>query len=892
MWPSRGGRGNARSDRRGDWAGCAFGTADKRPGPVRCRTFETPPVRHPFLLQDFPPDQRPMQNLKYAVRTLLKTPFVSLIAIVSLALGIGANAAMYSMFNQLLQRDVAAVPNPAELVTLSAPGPKPGSTSCNDAGSCEVVFSYPMLRDLEQRQTVFTGIAGHSTFGVNLTYKTQTDNGQGLYVTGSYFPVLGVRPHLGRLLTPDDDRNIGGHPVVVLSYAYWATKLGADSSVVNTDLLVRGHPMTIVGVAPKDFIGVTITHFPYVFIPMTMRSTMSPTTLRAYEQRTTYWVYGFARLKPGVSIERAQTALNEQYRAIINDVEAPLQENMSDETMKRFRAKQVVVEPGRTGQSNIETEARTPLLFLLATTAIVLLIACANIANLLLARAADRSTELAVRLSLGASRGQLIRQLLTESFVLAAAGAAASILVAFWTLGFVSSFMPGEVAQTLVFKLQPAALWFTALLAIATGVAFGVFPAIHSTRPDLDAVLRAGSGKISGARTASRFRTTLATAQLALSMALLMMAGLFVKSLDKLSKADLGANIDPVVTFTVSPLLSGYAFDRSAQLFTRIQQEMAVLPGVSQASAASVALMAGNNWGRDVSVQGFERGPDTDASSRYNEVGPNYFKTIGATMLAGREFSEADARGAPRVAVVNETFARKFGLGTDPVGKFMGFGRTDTLNVQIVGLVKDLKYSDVKDPTPPVFYTPIAQDSVLGSAVFYARASGNPSGLFGSIRAMMQRIDPTLPLTDVRTMPEQVRENVFVDRMIGTLSTMFAVLATLLAAVGLYGVLAYSVAQRTREIGVRMALGADRGAVRGMVLRQVGLMTAIGVPIGVAGALALARGAQSMLFDLKGHDPVAMGAAIFTLALVTMVAGYVPALRASRVDPMQALRYE
>ena len=833
-----------------------------------------------------------MQSIKFAFRTLAKTPFVTAIAVISLAFGIGANAAMYSMFNQLLLRDVPTVPNAGELVKLGAPGPKPGSTNCNDAGPCSVVFSYPMLRDLEQQQDVFTGIAGHSTFGANLTYKTQTDNGQGLYVTGSYFPVLGVRPHLGRLFTVEDDRNIGGHPVAVLSYPYWETKLGADSSVIGQSILVRGTPMTVIGVTAKDFNGVTVTHRPYVFLPITMRVAMSPTSRPIYERRTNYWVYGFARLKPGVSIDRARIALNEKYRKIINDVEAPLQENMSAETLARFRAKEVTVLPGRIGQSNMDREARTPLLFLMATTFIVLLIACANIANLLLARAADRSTELAVRLSLGASRAQLIKQLLTESFVLAAIGGVASIMVAYWTLGFVSSFMPGEIAETLQFKIQPAALVFTGGLALATGLAFGLFPALHSTRPNLDGILRAGSGKISGARSAARFRTTLATAQLALSMALLMMAGLFVKSLNKLSKADLGANIDPVVTFAVAPVLSGYAPDRSGPLLTRIQQELATLPGVSQGSSATVALMAGNNWGDDVSVQGFQRGPDTDANSSYNEIGPDYFKTLGATMVAGREFTEADTRGAPRVAIVNEAFTRKFGLGNDAVGKYMSNDHRDSLNVQIVGVVKDLKYSDVKDPVPPVFFIPIRQDTLLGSATFYARATGNPSAVFTSIRAMMQRIDPTLPLTDMRTMPEQVRANVFVDRMIGTLSTVFAVLATLLAAVGLYGVLAYSVAQRTREIGVRMALGADTGRVRGMVLRQVGFMTLIGAPIGIAAALGLSRAAQSMMFEMQGTDPIVLVASVLTLSTVAMIAGFVPAMRASRVDPMQALRYD
>jgi predicted permease len=841
-----------------------------------------------------------MQNLKLAFRTLAKSPLVTGIAVVSLALGIGANAAMYSMFNQLLRRDVPAVPQAGDLVNLGAPaapgapGTKSGSTNCNDAGPCSVVFSYLMFRDLEAQQTVFTGIAAHSTFGANFTFKNQTDNGQGLYVNGSYFPVLGIRPHLGRLLTPDDDKAIGGELVAVLSYPYWETKLGADSSVIGQQILVRGNSLTIVGVTPKDFNGVTVTHRPLVFVPITLRAVMSPATRPSYERRNAYWVYLFARLKPDVTIERARVALNEKYSAIINQVEAPLQTDMSAETMVRFKTKQVTVEPGRMGQSNMEREAKTPLLFLMATTAIVLLIACANIANLLLARAANRASELAVRLSLGASRAQLVRQLLTESFVLSAIGAVASILVAHWTLGFVSSFMPGEIAETLQFKLQPAALGFTAVLAIVTGIAFGLYPALQSTRPDLDSVLRSGSGKLSGSRSAARFRTTLATAQLALSMALLMMAGLFVKSLNKLANAELGADIEPVITFAVNPVLSGYTPDRSGPLLQRIQQELTQMAGVTAASTATVSLLAGNNWGNSVNVQGFQRGPDTDANSSYNEIGPDYFKTIGAKLVAGREFTEADSRNAPRVAIVNETFARKFGLGTDAVGKFMGTGRiNDSLNILIVGMVKDLKYSDVKDAIPPVYFTPIRQDTLVGGASFYVRGNGsNTTSLFASARELMKRIDPTLPITNVFTMPQQVRANVFVDRMIGTLSTMFAVLAMLLAAVGLYGVLAYSVAQRTREIGVRMALGADRGRVRGMVLRQVGVMAAIGVPIGVAGALGLAKGAQSMLFDMQGTDPLVMSTAIVTLTVVALGAGLVPALRASRVDPMQALRYE
>lgn len=833
-----------------------------------------------------------MRNLKVALRTLRKSPFVTAIAVISLALGIGANAAMYSAFYQMLLRPVPVVPNTDELVKLGAPGPKPGSQSCNDAGGCEVVFSYPMFRDLEKAQTPFTGIAAHNSFYANYSFENKVESGQGLLVSGSYFPVLELRAALGRLLQPADDQVIGAGSVAVLSYAYWETRLGADSSVVGKQILIVGHPFTIVGVAPKGFDGVTIGQRPKLFVPISMRGLLNPGATRAFERRDAYWAYLFARRKPGVSIAQARVAINQAYHPIITDLEAAQQKNMSAATLEKFKAKQVTVEPGSTGQSGIERDAKVPLVFLFATTAIVLLIACANIANLLLARAANRSTELAVRLSLGARRSQLMGQLLTESFVLAALGGLASVVVAKWTLALVVAMLPGEIASDLNLTLQPEAMLFAGMVAIATGFLFGLFPAVHSTRPDLDAVLRAGSGKTSGARSASRFRTTLATAQIALSMALLMMAGLFLKSLDKANRADLGLHIDNVVTFSVNPELSGYDNARSSAFFARLNGEIAALPGVTGASTALVPLVSGSNWGNDVSVQGFTRGPDTDANSRFNEIGADYFKTVGATLLAGREFTVADTRGAPRVAVVNDAFARKFGLGNDAVGKFMGDGRRDSLTIQIVGLVKNAKYSSVKDSVPPVYYTPFQQDSTVGSAYFYVRTSGDPAALLRAIPGVVKQLDPTLPVDELRTMPQQVQQNLFLERMMGTLAGLFALLATLLASVGLYGVLAYSVAQRTREIGVRMALGADRGRVRAMVLRQVGVMALIGAPIGIAAAVGMARGAQSMLFEMQGTDPVVMLVSITVLTVVALAAGFIPAMRASRVDPMQALRYE
>ncbi|HTE47513.1 MAG TPA: FtsX-like permease family protein, partial [Gemmatimonadaceae bacterium] len=452
----------------------------------------------------------------------------------------------------------------------------------------------------------------------------------------------------------------------------------------------------------------------------------------------------------------------------------------------KFKAKEITLEDGRRGQSTVHGETQSPLTLLFSITAVVLLIACANIANLLLARAAGRTTEMAVRLSLGATRRQLLAQLLTESVLLALLGGIVSLFVAHLTLGLLAGLLPSARANAMHFELRTNVVLFAAALSLGTGFLFGLFPALQSTRPDLVSTLRAGAGKLAGARTAARFCTSLVTAQ---------------------------------------------------------------IPGAD--AVAEVAILRGSSSGNDVNVQGFEGGPDVNMNSRVNAVGPGYFRTLGEPVLSGREFTAADVAGAPLVALVNEAFAKKFNLGRDAVGKFMSFDRKDSLNVQIVGLIKDAKYPGV-----------------------------------------ISRLDPNLPVERLTTMTVQVKENVYLDRMISILSAAFAALATLLAAVGLYGVLAYSVAQRTREIGVRMALGADAGSVRMMVLRQVGFMTLIGTTTGIAVALAVGRAAKSPLFQLDGNDPLVFIASAVALALVALGAGYLPARRASRVDPMQALRYE
>jgi predicted permease len=832
-----------------------------------------------------------MTNIKLALRTLFKTPFVTAVAIASLALGIGANAAIYSLFDQMLLRPLP-VRAPEQLVNLSAPGPKPGSQSCGTAGDCDVVFSYPMFRDLQRLQRVFTGLAGHVGFGVNLSYRGQTQTTDGSLVSGSYFPVLGVQPALGRLLSPQDDQSVGSSFVAVLSYAYWESHLGSNPAVIGDQIMVNGQSMTIVGVAPRDFNGTTLGERPFVFVPVTLRGLMIP-GWKGFENRSSYWLYVFGRLRPGATIQQARRALNALYTPIVNDIEVPLQQGMSAQTMAKFRVKQITVEPGAHGQSSLHERTRMPLLLLVGITAVVLLIACANIANLLLARGANRAMEMAVRLALGASRRQLFGQLLTESCVLAVLGGVASLLIARWTLYAALAILPADTAATLHPELRAPILIFAALLAIGTGLLFGFFPALHSTRPDLVSTIRANTGQLSSARASARFRTWLVTAQIALSMALLISAGLFIKSLANVSRVDLGVKVDKVATFGVSPELNGYSPARSRAFFRQAEEALASAPGVSGVAASMVPLLTGSNWGTDVSVEGFKSGPDIDNNARYNEISAGYFHTLGVPLMAGREFTASDEAGAPKVAIVNEEFARKFDLGRDAVGKSMSTNRrAKTLDILIVGLVHNAAYANVKAKPQPLFFTPYRQDTTLGYLHFYVRTAQAPTQLVHDVPSLLKRLDPNLPIEDLKTMPQQIRENVYLDRMISVLSTAFAALATLLAAVGLYGVLAYTVSQRTREIGVRMALGADARRVRRMVLRQVGMMTLVGGVIGLAAALALGRTAQSLLFGLAPHDPVVVAASIAVLALVGLAAGYLPAHRASTVDPIKALRYE
>ena len=835
-----------------------------------------------------------MADLRLALRVLVRTPVVTTVAIVSLALGIGANAALFSLYSQVLLRPLP-VAEPERLVNLAAPGPRggSGSSSCDGAGACDEVVSYPMFRDLQRAQTVFTDIVAHRGFGANATYRGQTVSVQGTQVSGSYFPALGLVPEAGRLFGPEVDTSLGGHPVVVVSHELWQSSLGGTRDVVGEALVVNGQPLTIVGVAPAGFQGTTLNQPSSLFVPVTMHGRLSSGAgERRFEDRESYWLYLFARLAPAVSREQARAVMQPLYRSILTEVEAPLLVGASGDLRARFVAKPLLVEDGRRGQNVVHDEAAPRLLLLFVVTAVVLLIACANIANLLLARSAARASEMAVRLALGATRRQLLAQLLTESCVLATLGGAAGLLAAQWTLRFIGVLLPAEVVEYIPMALDPYAVPFAGALALATGVLFGLFPAIHGTRVALISVLRDESGQPGGARSAARFRHGLVVAQFALATMLLLVGGLFIQSLRNQDRVDLDIRIADVVTFRLSPTLDGRGDAQIRALYERVEEALAAQPAVTAATAASTPVLAGSGQGTSVMVEGFEAGPADDRSTRFNQIGTDYFRALGIPLLAGRTFSASDTRGSPRVAVVNESFARRFGLEGDVVSRRLGRGGLDApLDTEIVGLVADTRQDDPRRPAPPLLYVPYRQEDTVGSLAFYVRSVLAPNGLLRSIPAQVAELTPNLPVTDLKTLSQQVGETGFQDRAMAVLSAAFAGIATLLAAIGLYGVLAYAVAQRTREIGLRMALGADAARLRATVLGQVGRMTLAGGALGFVAALGLARAAQSLLYEVDGLPPVMAAAAGLILTAVALGAGLVPAHRAARVDPMNALRH-
>ena len=825
-----------------------------------------------------------LQDVHYAFRTLVKAPAFTIVVVLTLALGIGANTAIFSLTDQVLLR-LLPVKDPERLVVLDGPGAFQGRTFNNGT------FSFPIYRDFRDRNTVFDGVIARFPTPLTLMTNGQAERVSSELVSGNYFDVLGVHALVGRTFTPDDDKVPAGHPVVILSHNYWTRRFGADPAVLNRAITLNGLPMTIVGVTPPGFYGITVGDNPDVMVPVMMKAQMTPTWDDLLNRRSR-WLTVMARLKDGVSREQAEAAMNVLYRQI-NEQELQEMKAPSASFRERFVSKHLFLRPGQKGRSDLRNDFATPILVLMGMVGLVLLIACANVANLLLARGAARQKEVAIRLALGAGRAAIVRQRLIESLLLAAAGAALGLAFAWWSGTLLLKTLPfDEAARTLSAAPDARVTGFALAAAALTAILFGLAPALQSTRPQLTSTLKDESGAVVGGTRHARFRKGLVVAQVCLSVLLLAGAALFARSLYNLKTIDPGFEADQLLSFSLDPSLNGYSRERAAALFERLQTELAALPQVRGAAPSVIPFLTNSEWSSTIKVEGHKTKEGENMNPNVDAVGPGFFATMGQALVVGREFTARDQMGAPKVVIINETMAKFFFPNESPIGRHLGWGRSEAPDMEIVGVVKDTKTTTLREEPKRYVFTPFTQESELGAMTFYVRGLGDAASLGALVRQVAQRVDPNLPIYDMKTMTAVMSQSLFIERMVAALSVAFGALATLLAAIGLYGVMSYSVARRTREIGIRMALGAERASVLWLVLKEVALMVGIGVAAGVPMALALSRIVQAQLFALSAHDPLALAGAAALLAVVALVAGYLPARRATRVDPMLALRYE
>ena len=824
-----------------------------------------------------------LQDFRYAFRNLRRTPLFTAVALVSLGLGIGAATTVFTVADQVLLRRLP-VEHAGELLVFQSPGPNYGTAWG------ENLFSYPMFTDLRDHNESFAGLAARFPTSLSLTYRNRSEQVQAEIVSGNYFATLGIRMLLGRAITPDDDRIPGAHSVAVVTYDFWKNRLGGNRRIVNQVLLLNGHPMVVIGVTAPGYRGFDLGSRTDVLVPTMMKAEMTP-TWNGLDNRRILWLQLIGRLKPGIPATQARALLEPYYHALLG-MELPSTGLSSENARREFLSKPLLLVPAARGVSDFRNQFQAPLTILMGIVGLLVLIACANVASLLLARAVGRQREIAIRLAVGASRFRLVRQLVAESVTLSLAGAGVGLLFAGWTAGGLVALMGHSEDLAVTADLDWRVFAFAFAVALITGIVFGLVPAWQVTAPSVATTLKDSAGSVSATAGHVRTRKVLVVAQVALSLMMLSAAVLFARSLANLNHVDLGFRRQRLLEFSVDPALNGYSAERIRQFAQNLTRRMESLPGVRSAAVGMLSVISGDWMRSAIHIPGYQPRDGEDMSSRYDYVGPGYFATMGIPLVKGREFSQRDARDAPRVAVVNEVFARYFFHGGNPLGRRVALSSAPQQSIEIVGVVRASKYTSIDEKTPRVIYTPFAQMENPSSLVMYVRTAGDPRRLETAARREVAALDSELPVTNLRTMDQQVAEALSEQRMMATLSMAFAVLATLLAAIGLYGVMAYTVVRRTREIGIRLALGAGRTSLVGMVMREVAALTAAGVVIAWPLAHVLSRLVQSQLYGIAPSDPVSMLLAAAVLVAVALTAGYIPAERATRVNPLRALRYE
>ena len=831
----------------------------------------------------------PTNDIRLAVRGLLRSPLFATVAILSLALGIGANTAIFTLIDQILLRKLP-VKNPHELVMLWQEGPHSGSNMGIR------MHSYPMYQEFQKRAEPFSEVIARRLVAASVSVDNQTERLEAEMVSGNYFTMLGVPPAIGRVFnSQEDDQTYAGHPVVVLGYDYWVRRFNRDPAVVGKKILVNNYPMTIIGVSAAGFAGLDPTRAPQIRVPLQMKPVVVPEWewVRMSDPRAR-WIQVFARLKPGQTIESARAPMQTLFLQLrAHELTLEGAKTWSQFLRDRFMQGQLRLEHADIGYSTLRNDFSTPLIVLMCMVGLVLLIACANVANLLIARAFMRQREIAVRLSIGASRLQLVRQLLAESLVLSFVGGAVGVVLSVALTRGLLALLPGGSAPLLV---QPTPdlriLSFTLVITILTGVVFGLLPAMRASKPDTWGTLKDTGGSVAGGSGSSLYlRKGLVAAQVALSFLLLFGAGLFVRSLQNLQGTNTGIDLDNLVTFQLSPALSGYDDERTFGFYQQLLERLNSSPGVKSAAIAQVPLLAGNEWDSSMAVEGYTFKDGEDQQMFMNALSPGYFKTMNIPFLEGRDFTRLDAKRDATVAIVNRKFAEQFYPGKSALGKRIGWGGgpNSKLTIEIIGVVENSLYEGPREGVRRQVFVP---NWGRGGAAFYVRTQNASDAAFSMVRREVQQLDAAMPLYELKTLEGQLDETLLTDRLIATLSGAFGLLATILASVGLYGVMAFVVARRRKELGLRLALGAAPSGVLWLVMREVLVLLAIGLAIGIPAAIGAGRFVSSQLYGVNADDPWIAVSTVALLAVVSAAAGLVPARRASRIDPILALRYE